>query len=215
MKKEKVSTYYRKVKKGDLYYIDLMTVDSDKKTVSYVKEKLPDETFGMAKKCFSNYRFNHMKKSLENKNYEFTYTDGADDRVGVFQVKAALDGNVGASTTADLIKIRPYRSDYFSISRIEKECNFYLNELCSYFQFRYWCDYFCFVVQESFSYPLTAENKYQLAVVKSIEEHTLQGNNLVNPEDKKIEVRIMLDQIHLIEKKYEKKIMKMEKKANA
>ncbi len=200
----KTQRYTRGVKKGDLFYHDFLTIDCEKKTVLYVKEKDTGDEKTVGFRPVSSTCFLKTLKKYQDNGYSVTEKDGAEDRCRKEEIVSALDLHTVVSAYADLCKLRPEPYSYFSLSRIENAIDMYLDEGMSFFDLRFWCQLFTLSVEESFSYPLTFQNAFQLAVLKKLNEYMMDGRHLADESVVKEHMRNAMPEIYSLREKYYK-----------
>lgn len=194
--------YTRNVKKGDLFYHDFLTVDHERKTILYVKEVDSGDEKNINFQLKSSSSFLKIIKKYQDIGYQLIEKDGAGYRCKKEEVINALDLHTVVSGYADLCKIRPEPYTYFSLTRIENAINCYIDDGMSFFDLRFWCQLFTYSVEESFDYPLTFQNVFQLAVVKKLNEYMLEGRHMADDTNVKEHLRKVVPEIYAIREKY-------------
>lgn len=196
--------YYRNVKKGDLFYRDLLTISLDSKTVLYARDVDTGDIRPAGFHFKSCGEFIKIYKKYIDDGFTLIEKDGIQYRCSKEEICNALDLHTVVSTYADLCKLRPEHSNYFSLTRIENAINSYLNGGMSFFDLKFWAQLFSLAVEESFEYPLTFQNAFQLAVIKKLDEYLMDGKHLVDENKVREHLSNAMPEIYALREKYYK-----------
>lgn len=211
-KKEAPDIFYAKDTKGNLDFVDILSVNKTEKRALILSDAEPGDTFGVTEKKLSRRAFTRKVTKLQKKGYEITKKDGASSRMDVNTVKEALEMKYPLEKLSLLARLRPERYPYYNKQVIVDGLNRYIREEIDSLYLNHWATLYQRVLYECYD---DRKNPSEILFIDSV-GYLLEelGNTLsyrLSREEKRAVAKEVLLGIEKVDTEYHQTL---EKEAN-